>query len=77
MKLQVALETFTSHKRFQKGRNWWFLICKVFVHANAVMSKVNPGAKYVGQIYSLGQEMETILFYGNVDNLKAGKTAYS
>lgn len=49
----------------------------MFVSANTVMSKVSTGKKYVGQIYSLGQEMQIILFYRNVDNLETGKTVYS
>lgn len=49
----------------------------MFVSANAVMSKVNTGKKCVGQIYSLGQGMEIILFYRNGDSLETGKTVYS
>lgn len=33
------------------------------------MSKVSSGTKWVGQIYSLGQEMGIILFYRNADNI--------
>jgi len=49
----------------------------MFVQANAVMSEVSPGPKCVEQAYSLGQGMQIILFYGNVYNLKVGKTVYA